>query len=337
LGHAIFGKKMKTRILLPLAVILFIIGSCYAKPLAALIPQSDAKAAKETPVRQAAIIQATQTPAPTATATIGYQATAYIAQTEARSAALTSEAANIAVAQITADANRIELDRQSLALQQAQITQGAEVLRVQSTQAASLVTQTAAPMVATQQARTIMLDLARKTEKAAEPTQLWALANAQNADAVIKSNIRLKYAVIFFVIVSSLFVAVRLIAMAIGATKPAPVVETFSEFKPIPMVAEKENPNTTNRAEINCSDEQIVELAEGIEHQNKTLAFRQWSGTAVYKNLKQIRDFMVRKEIGFAIPLEGKLGELHITELGHGFLNMCIILKTPPAPYKCVG
>lgn len=64
-------------------------------------------------------------------------------------------------------------------------------------------------------------------------------------------------------------------------------------------------------------------------------AFNQWKGTEVYPNLNNIRHYFMRHS--FAYELQGKGGELALTEAGVNFLRDSLALRTPPLPHVCVG
>ena len=287
-------------------------------------------------------IQDTQTPEPTSTPTVDSNATLAVMGTQLSSAQEAERLAQLEIDNLNRKMVEATAAHEAGLLQIAFITQEVYETSVSGTQMAAVLTSTAYPTAAFLQSEMIRLEEKRIEARKAEPTHNWALADSLHAEEKIKQEIFFKWTVIAFVLVMTLWLVLHLIGVLVRASRSQVEPEeedTEAEeapSDPIPMVQAKDNPNQTFRAEIDCTNEQIVELADGIENQNKTLAFRQWAGTAVYKNLVHIRDFMKRKEIGFAVPLEGKGGELHITEAGHGFLQMCLVLKSPPAPYKCL-
>jgi hypothetical protein len=315
--------------LLVILALLFAMGACSALPEGLMQSDSEGTALPTQDLP-------TETPIPTAT--IGHQATAHTALTAERASALTAESANLAVAKYTADAMAMELDR-------ARITEAAGVLSALGTSQAINATGTAAPMVATQKAEAIAYDISKQTEVAHVPTQIYAEEQArlfvQNGERDANINFGIRIAAICMGIAFAIYLLAAAFATAIKASNPAPVEQVRNlndeekQFQPIPMVADPKNPNTTHRAEINCTKEQLQELADGILNKRMTLAFNQWTGTPVYKNLKDIREFMQYHKPPMAKVLAGKNGELTIEAIGEDFLLECLNGE-PPKPYVCL-
>jgi hypothetical protein len=295
----------------------------------------------ETTVPKAAIAIAEPTETPVPTATIDYQATIAVVQQAAQDA---QQQAN--QAQAEADAQRrlmvdATVTHEAVMLIAAQMTQSSEVLSAQGTQVAVNATAsaypTSIPLTATQQ---MTINSVRETQQAAnDPKFIEKRANAeayaQNAGKLMMVEIGLKWAVALFVIT----LGMALVIFVMRAPNNVPSKDTNQEIhieqlKKIPMVADSENRNRTIRAEVLCTNEQIVDLANGILNMKMTLGFNQWQGTSVHKNLKEIRDFF--QEHKFARLIPGKGGELIVTSEGEEFLIECWNLKEPPLPFRCI-
>lgn len=296
-------------------------------------------AANFAPVAMAAV---TRTSIPTATiepsATVDYIATADMARYLAQDAQRTSDAA----ARLLVDAT---MTHESIQLVYAGMTQSAEQVAMQSgmmTREAAQFTATAfatsVPMTQTQQAK---IDDARGTERAmtiTAPTQIVAMANAQ---ALAETETYRAWADVWVVVsVGVTMILIGIGAMVIMLRQANKREEEYpDEIKPIPFTHPAGPTGQMGgkriRAEIQCTNEQIVKLCDGILHEGKTLAFNQWKGTDVYANLNNIRHYFLRHL--FAYELQGKGGELTLTDAGREFVEDCAELKTPPLPHVCVG
>lgn len=280
------------------------------------------------------MVSYSETPVPTAT--IDYQSTIAVVQEEAQRA---QQEANQAQAEADA-AKRLMVDatvtKEAVMLIAAQMTQSSEMLSAQGTQMAVQVTAsafpTSIPLTVTAQYRN---DSVRETQQAAnDPSFIEQRANAEayaeNAGMLMAVEIGLKWAIALFVVALG---AALVIFVMRSEPKKDEAVEVRA-FEPIPMAVDKDNSSRTLRAEIPCSVEQIVDLANGILHMKMTLAFGQWQGTSVHKSLKEIRDFF--QEHKFAKLIPGKSGELIITAEGEEFLGACWDLREPPLPFRCI-
>jgi hypothetical protein len=236
-------------------------------------------------------------------------------------------------ATITGDANKLLI---------AQTTERAFNTSVAGTSTSIPITQTAFPVMATIQGQNSKDRAAELKAQADYPKLLNERTAAEAYANTWQYYEALKMFLIFVAGCLGLMLAYRLWAGAVykirqldklGNDNPAPDPK-LSDLLPIPAAT----PDNV----IKCPADILVMLAEGIEYADadgnkKTLAFRQWGRSPVYKYLKDIRDFMTQKQADgkiFAIPA-GSFGELDITNDGHGFLHMVIALKAPPAPYTC--
>jgi biopolymer transport protein ExbD len=278
---------------------------------------------------------ASDTPVPTAT--IDYQATIALVQQEAQ---IAQQEANQAQAQADA-AKRLMVDatvtHEAVMLIAAQMTQSSEVLSAQGTQAAINATSsaypTSIPLTATMQHvnNSVMQTQQAGNDPKFIQEQANAEAYAENAGMLMTVEIGMKWAMALFIVAMG-----AALVIFIMRYEPNRVIEEqgVESIKPIPMAFDKDNSRNSLRSELFCTNEQIVELADGIINRNMTLAFNPWQSANVHKNLKEIRDYF--QEHKFAKVVPGKGGELIITAEGEEFLMACLNLKEPPLPHVCI-
>lgn len=285
------------------------------------------------------MVSYSETPVPTAT--IDYQSTIAVVQQEAQRA---QQEANQAQAEADA-AKRLMVDatvtKEAVMLIAAQMTQSSEVLSAQGTQMAVQVTAsafpTSIPLTVTAQYRN---DSVRETQQASnDPTFIEQRANAEayaeNAGMLMAVEIGLKWAVALFVV--ALGAALVIFVMR---NEPKKVeAETVEEVRPIFMKKDTSNGQyklTRVRTDVPCSNEQLMELAEGICNDGMTLAINQWQKqrTIVHKSIDDIRQFFLDNE--WARELKTKKGELFLLDVGEEWLAECLALGEPPLPYVCV-
>lgn len=293
-----------------------------------------------TPTATAAAIE-TAAPVPTTTVTeaptptVGYQETAIVAQQ-------TANAAMELMVDVTA-----ARDRENF--QQLAFTVTAEWMLYQNdqlTQSASAVTAsaypTAIPLTQTQQS---VINNFRATEQQmtlTAPTQIYVMAQsetyAKNSDRILVVELGLKIAISVFLIVLALYVILRAIQVVLMlADQPEIKIPDLNDQPMIiPFKTEKTSGGVVmKRAEILCSNEQLLEFADGILNHHMTPAFGLWEGTKVHRNLKYIREFLEEHKFAKLIPRSG--GALDIQADGESFLRHCLDFGTPPPPYQCIG
>ena len=300
---------------------------------------SEVLALQSTPSLAVTPKQDTATPYPTSTPTIGYQATANAAMTNEEAARLTSVAANVAVAQITAQADAMKLESERLIVQVAQITQAAEVLELQQ----EVIALTAAPVSATAEQEQREMAVARITQEAAYPTIV--RANAENENYILYGA-KSEWAKIFLLWVSvaciallGVFIFVKLIQS--GRDRQVQEHESIANAD-IPeepkhaMHFEQVSPTVTRRINpyMPCSIHELTEFAEGLLRLNKTMAFGQWEGTPVHKRLADLRQWMEFNRL--SVPIPGYTNEYMPTPSGLKFLQFALDNGTTPAPYICM-
>jgi hypothetical protein len=309
-----------------LLVLVFILSACGAMPQGIAAPMS-------TQARVLGTATVASTPTVDSAATIVIMGTALVSAQEAeREAQLEIDALermNVD-ATITHEANDMAI---------AIITQRVYETTVSGTQTSIPLTVTAFPVVATMEANQIKRESAQMTNIASQPTLEWARARADKADEMVAIDliVRIAFATL---ILSFALACMFFIWWGWQKNEREKAEETEEEtsqpigFEPIPMAqVNPTNPNETIRAELPCTVEQIVILADGIVKDKLTLAFRQWVGTPVYPVLKDVRQFF--KDHLFSYPLAGKGGELEFTTAGREFLEDIVTQREPPAPYVC--
>ncbi len=267
------------------------------------------------------------------TATFNYMATADDAQWTARQAQQTSDAAT----RLLVDAT---ITHEAIMLHLALVTQAAEQLqqqREQATQDAARYTATAyatsVPLTQTQQARANMVSGTERAMTITAPTQIVAIANAQalSETATARAWADTWVAVAVGVLIVCLGIA-AVVMLYRSAPQPQPTPAP-KELKPIPFT-QITSGGIRKRAELRCTTAQLLELADGIKNNGKTLAFGQWKGSGVYTALNIIRHYFMRHDFAYELP--GKGGELAMTEQGMMFLEDALALQGAPLPHVCV-
>ena len=270
----------------------------------------------------------------TPTATVDYLSTAVIAKETSDEAMrvnvqVTAEQdqRNFVQAQWTVTAEAVNQVHAEMTRQAAQFTATAYATSIPATQTAQAIGNS---LQGTEMAMTI-----------SAPTQLVAMANAR---ALADTAAYREYAEMFVIVCAGF----ALIALGIGVLvmmyrdvmkpkaepdpEPEPTVPTIP-FVHAPGPQSRPGGVRLIRADIPCSVDQLLELADGIVNRRMTLAINQWEGTTVHKVIKEIRAFFIKHE--FARVLLGKGGELGIEVLGEEFLADCLAYKRPPLPYVC--
>lgn len=276
------------------------------------------------------------------TPTIGYQATAEIAQQTAEAAirlnvAVTAEAEQRIQQQMawTAEANVREQELLGWTA-----TAASTSVALTATQQAVLNTQIpaqqalmSAQMTATQGAPTLMVAM-----RGAEIEVYWA-----PLEYFLKA--------MMMVAVSALFVTGSLAlyadyqrkkrsenaAACSGAENDAPVIVPTD--LPMHTVVDLKTDNgggfsSTQRLVVPCNAKQLTHLAAGLISGRKTLAYKYWEvkGSLGRETYDKVRDFMLAKENGFAVD-NGK-GVLALTDKGRDFFRNWLDQNVLPHSYE---
>lgn len=285
----------------------------------------------------------TQTQVPTYTP--NYQATSEIAEDNAKRAIETSQAANIVVAQFTAEYNAGEVEKQVAHDNAAQAESQAQIISVNSTAsfAPTSIALTATAGVVTSTAQSIQLTAASDRQHAVEkaPTTIYALTQSNMAEETIRSNNMVKIAGAAFIAVMSIYVVIRLVALLLSggsATRPNPEAAGPVDLNEldkdiIPFEASEESEDKLLRVfpDIPVPLHILLQIADGIIEESKTLVFRDWLGTDVYKYMKDFRDFMHINRM----TKRNRGGEPDLIKKGEQFLAFAHANNTPPPPYRC--
>lgn len=320
-------------LLLPLPLLLFLTAcGTTTDPQALMVPQAT----------QAVI--AVGTPAPSPTATIGYMETAQAAEVASRDSLATASAANLIVAGMTAEADR--MNQQKLVIEQERLawTAQADIWTAAAATYAVPGTQTASAIDRQLAHEANVVAIADLTAVAEQPTVIVALANAEaqaaNADRSAQADVFVRFALGVFVVALTVYIFLRIIAMlynrgsAIVDAQPEPE----DDREPIPF---KRSPvpqtDIWNRAEVPVTREQLALFADGVINRNMGAAFNAWEGTIVHKSLKVLRDWLEDPAQHFAYCVKRSNGTLAFTAEGEEFLLACLNPETcPPLPYKCI-
>lgn len=258
------------------------------------------------------------TETPTPTATVDYQQTAIVAQT-------TSDAAVVAMVNVTAE-HEARLHEALAWTQQADaITATAALTNIPLTATAQEITATAQAnkdiALATQQS--IITTQIAMTLTA--PTQIVAMHNAemQNYYAPVGEWMKLGMMGSF---------CVMLIMVGMGAMMkreahqpaPQPIAQPaqLTQPKQIAMTIKRETSPVSqswNKTIIPCSAHMLIELADGLINNGKTLAVNQWEGNDTLWNraaFSKMRAFLISNHFAQAAG-----GTLALTATGEGFLR----------------
>jgi len=313
-----------------LSLLAFLLISCAS--VSELIPNTTDR---QRVAPQATQVYSTSTPYPTAT--IGYQQTAIVAQQTA------DEAVKMLIQETAAESAR-QQERLSWTATVDMATIVSAGLTAQSDIATSTAALTAVPLTSTAQAldreiaKTEISDshtAVVMTKQA--PTQIVLVAQAQAEAKYAETNmlvgIGVRVAVAFFVFAlagTMIFVILR------RESKPEPAVVSIPRLDDdIPLKRHDDDGSVRfTRADVPCTKDQLIDLADGIINRGMTLAFNAWEGTPVHKVLKAMREFMVENH--FAKLVKGQGGALDLQADGEQFLRETLDKQEPPAPFRCL-
>ncbi len=272
------------------------------------------------------------------TATLNIQATiealqqdAAAAQAQARDAQLTSDAASRLLIDATMTHEAIQLTYMQATQQAEQIELQYAALTMESNWVTGTAYATAIPKTQTQQAkndRAIWTVLALTVNA---PAQLQAMNEAE-----IQEQWGWAYPASTMLLSVTLFVTMAgLLVYVLRRPVTQPQAQTPKDFEPIPMVAVKDSPTQTVRAEIRCKIEELFEFADGVINEGMTPAFNAWDGRISREALKEIRDSLEQHHYLKLIPKSG--GALDVLAEGEAFLRVVLETGKPPTPFVCIG
>ena len=316
-----------------LFLLLFFLTACSGQPVMSGLAD---------PQIMASPVLMTPTAAETPTPTVDTQATisvleidAQAAQEQARSAQLTSDAAN----RLLVDAT---VTHEAMLMLYAQMTQQAEytvltheAMTMQVEQATATAYQTSIPLTQNAQA----------TNDSVIGTVLAITVNApeielQLAQADVERRYGgMKYFIQSLTAIGLVVLPIVLLAYLLQTRKPKPMAaRDFGKdddpvINPIPMSPMQDAPNVTKLAEFRCAVEPIIARAHGI-HDGKTLAYNQWRGTEVMNALSEIRRVLKMHKLAYELP--GKGGELVLAQpLGVDWMEQVHAREELPEPFIC--
>lgn len=335
---------MKNFYFLSLTLILSTL-ACEASELPGYVDFANPTASNPPAQLMAPIPQEPVKPEVTATPALDYQAMFESAQATSMSAEKAAMEANIALIQITANSDQLHT-LETVSANNVIIAQ--EESKQESIRASETAFQTSFPATQTQQIKNDTLTPAAMTQASSNltatneyPTQLYAAVNAQNSadswwlDFGVRIFALLSMGVFMFGL--GTFLIRKPAILAAQSAQADRAILDKNGLKPIPMVVDKDNENSTLLAAIHCTEAQLFQLAEGIVIEGKSLAFGQWQGKDVHKVLHLIRHALIRTKT--VKELEGKGGELdHTTKEGREFFaHVYHNHGVPPPPFECVG
>lgn len=321
---------MKKTLILFVILISLSLSACGAQSvIPAFLPSEDSQQPQASPQATA---QPSRTPTATVipTVTVDWQSTAVSSQA-------TADVALRLMVEVTAEQDRREF-------QKVEWTHEAGMFTQQAANATATAWQTAYPITQTAQYAGTVIALTKAEDQRnalaatlQAPTLIVAIADAQAqakyAEKQQKAEVGIKISIGFFVLSLAVFLVITILRSPLPANKQEQV--EINQLDPIPFARDKQSDGERFiRAEIQCANEQLLLLAEGIINEGKTLAFNMWEGTPVHKSLKYIREFFIENH--FAKLIKGQGGAMDMAAEGEKFLRDCLDLGHPPAPYRCV-
>jgi hypothetical protein len=304
--------------------------------------------------------QATATISPVPTATIGYQATAHVAETQVARAQATADEANRIMVQATNDQKQRDHETN---MQNAQATQQAESNAMVQLGWTATAAQTAIPLTATAQvenstaiASYTTVTVAQLTATAALPTQIVAVANAETQAQFAPLYMGVQIFAIFAIGVFLLFVSwmlrwywVREDARA-QARSPQGVAER-NGFQPIPQVESEPEfiqPMETivtvkrdlgdgnmrmDRYTVPCTKDMLLQFAENVLTKNWTLGINAWERDGTLFSRDTYKPFRAWLQANKFTASTGG-GALALTDAGRVFLDGFLNSSTLPTEYQ---
>lgn len=255
-----------------LSILCLLLTSCGSMALAAPLPTATM------PLNDS---KTSQISTETATPTVDYQNTANAALTAQIESGLTAQAAQIVVAQFTADDAAREY-------QQLSWTATAESIAYLQSAYTATAYATSVPATQTQQARVMAYQGTAMVLTINAPTQIVAMARAETiakyADTVQQADLLIKVA--FAVMLVLLGCAALWFVVTRVPIMPTPI--DIPNLTQLEQVAEQQTVLTirtdnggyahTERTVIPCTPEQFGKLVSGVLNDGKSLAFNAWEG-----------------------------------------------------------
>lgn len=326
--------------LLALSLVLFL-SACGLFPQA----QSDSGEAgrQRVALAQNTNVPGTSTPIPTST--LNHQAT------------LDAVQSTLEVAQAEADAaKRLMVDatmtHEAFLLIQIRLTESSDIMTRQASAETLTARPSAVPLTETKAAYLESVSLTKNADSRtqlaatlAAPTQLLAMerarVEAKFAEASRKVDIGVMVAIGFFCVSMSLFLLACLFYYPEKKAEESNVIF----IQPLDELDQPQRPRfkseigkngefTMHPVEIDCSNDQLLEFADGVVNRQMTTSFNLWEKTDVHKNLKKIRLFLEQRK--YAKLVRGSNGMLDLTAEGEHFLRETLRLGGPPPPYICM-
>lgn len=300
------------------------------------------------------------TPSPVPTVTIGYQATANVAETQVAIAQATADEANRVMVQATNDEAQRQHEKYIVDAQGTQQINDADFIRDSWTATAAL---TAVPLTSTAQvdnstaiSAQTTLTTSLITATAALPTQIVAVANAKTQAQFAPVYMGVQIFAIFAIGVFLLFAAwmlrwywMRQDAREI-ATSPQGVAER-NGLKPIPQVEPEPEfiqPTETvitvrqdygggnmhmDRYTVPCTKDMLLQFAENVLTKNWTLGINAWEKDNTLFTRDTYKPFRAWLQANkFTVSTGG--GALALTDAGRAFLDAFLNQSTLPTEYQ---
>ena len=300
------------------------------------------------------------TPSPVPTVTIGYQATANVAETQVAIAQATAGEANRVMVQATNDQKQRDHET---SMQNAQATQQAESNAMVQLGWTATAAYTAIPLTATAQVSNLTaiasyntVTVAQLTATAALPTQIVAVANAKTQAQFAPVYMGVQIFAIFAIGVFLLFAAwmlrwywMRQDAREIAAS-PQGVAE-HNGLKPIPQVELEPNfiqPTETiitvkqeygggnmhmDRYTVPCTKDMLLQFAENVLTKGWTLGINAWEKDDTLFTRDTYKPFRAWLQVNkFTVSTGG--GALALTDAGRAFLDAFLNQSTLPTEYQ---
>ncbi len=322
----------KYKLILSITVFCILMTGCVMSDVPGYVDPGGTKTAQAnvTPAPKEFIQQSTRTPMITATPSLDYGSLLTHANETSVSSLSTVDAANIIVAGITAQFNS---EQAAIEISKNEADKAAANAQSISIGQTASLAPTAIHLTGTAFVAANTLVSAKITDAVQQPTNNWALAESFNADATIRSNNAVKSAGAAFIMVCTVFLVMKLIALLRYTPNPSAPAEK-QETKEVSFEKLDEAGDTLVRIhpDIPCPQHILLQFADGICNDKKTLVFRDWLDTPVYKYMKDLRDFMHINRMS----QRARGGEFDIVDRGNEFLEFTRANNCPPPPYRCV-
>jgi len=302
------------------------------------------------------------TPSPVPTVTIGYQATANVAETQVAIAQATANEANRVMVQATNDQKQRDHET---SMQNAQATQQAESNAMVQLGWTATAASTSIPLTAKAQVENMtaiaeykVVTIAQLTATAALPTQIVAVANAKTQAQFAPLYMGVQIFAIFAIGVFLLFVSwmLRWYWMRQDARERAASPQGVAErhgYKPIPSAAPDPEPEFIQPTEtvitvrqdygggnmhmdrytVPCTKDMLLQFAENVLTKNWTLGINAWEKDDTLFTRDTYKPFRAWLQVNkFTVSTGG--GALALTDAGRAFLDAFLNQSTLPTEYQ---